>query len=137
MGKELPHLKFYATRCTLLAVHALAWPFLWQSVPEFRQTSQLPDDVVDRRLKDVIITGSVFLALTAVMTLTGLTLHSISFHFLFIAFHALGTFLTAISILNYWDVLLLWIPCSITCIFPFVIELIYAILTCAGLNQHF
>lgn len=137
MGKEQPHLKFYATRCTLLAVHALFWSFLWQSIPEFRQTSNNSDEWVDRRLKDVIIVGAVFLAATAVMTLSGLTLHSISFHFLYIAFHALGIFLTIISILNYWDVLLLWIPCSICCILPFVIELLYAILTCAGLNQYY
>lgn len=137
MAKEQPHLKFFSTRCTMMVFHALVWSFLWFSVPEFRQSSSGSDETIDKRLNTVGIVGAVFLGLTAIMTLIGLTLHSIGFHFFFILCHALGILLTILAVLNYWDVLLLWIPCSLTCILPFTVELIYAILTMAGKNQHF
>ena len=137
MGKQPPHLKFFSVRCTMMAFHALIWSFLWFSIPEFRQSSDRPDETVDRHLNIVGIVGAVFLGGTALLTISGLTLHSIGIHFFFIGCHALGILLTILSILNYWDVLVLWVPCALTCILPFTVELINAILFCCGKSQHF
>ena len=137
MGKTPPHLKFYETRCTMMAFHALVWSFLWFSVPEFRQSSDRPDADVDKYLNTVGIVGAVFLGCTAALTIVGLTIHSIGIHFFFIGCHALGILLTILSILNYWDVLLLWIPCTLTCILPFTVELINCLMFCFGKSQHF
>ena len=137
MGREPPHLKFFSVRCTMMAFHALVWSFLWFSIPEFRSSSDRSDEDVDRSLNIVGIVGAVFLGCTALLTIAGLTLHSIGFHFIYILFHALGILLTILSILNYWDVLLLWIPCVICSIVPFIIEAINAILFCCGKSQRF
>ena len=137
MGKQPPHLKFFTVRCTMMAFHALVWSFLWFSIPEFRQSSDRADTDVDKYLNDVGIVGAVFLGCTALLTISGLTLHSIGFHFFYIGCHALGILLTILSILNYWDVLLLWIPCVLTCIVPFTIEFVNLILFLFGKSQHF
>lgn len=138
MGQpQRPHLKLFSVRCTLLAFHAMVWSFLWYSTPEFRQTSDRSDEFVDKQLQIVGIVGAVFLGGIAIMTISGLTIYSIPIHYVFIVAHALGIILTFVSIFNYWDVMLLWIPCVLTTICPFLIEVINAVLIAANKSQHY
>lgn len=132
MGSEKQHIHLFSIRCTLLAFHALVWSFISQSKPEFYIVSTEkranPIEFVDKHLEAVMITGAVFIAILGVFTLMGSSLQSSTGHFVLITTHSIGIILVIISILNYWDVLLLWIPCVFTCILPTVYEIVYFIL---------
>ena len=130
MQKTAPHLHLFFVRCTLMAFHALMWSFLYQSRPEYTSTSLkvMSQATFDKHLNAVVITGAIFLCLIAIFTLVGVSMQSIGMHYLMIIFHALGILLVIISILEYWDVRLLWLPACLTCILPAIIELVFDIL---------
>lgn len=106
----------------MLAIHGLLWSFLWYSRPEFTQTSTNLANV-SGELSIIVTVGAVFLGVLALLTFIGLTVRRHVLNYLFIIAHGLGSLLTIISILNYWNVRLLWIPCILTIIIPFLIEI--------------
>jgi len=139
MGKDTPQLRLFSLRFTMMAFHGLVWSFLWQSSPEFHLSSYttLTSDTINSTLVSVRVFGAIFLALTALITLCGFSLHSIGSHYFFIVTHSLGILLTVVSILNFWEVRLLWVPAILCCLLPFLVEFIGVILICAGKSQHF
>ena len=139
MGKDTIHLRLFSFRFSIMGVFGLVWSFLWQSTPEFRQSSisNMTITEIDSSLSFIRNFGALFLSLTAIITICGFTLHSIGQHFIFIVAHSIGILLTIISILNYWNVKDLWIPAIFSCFFPFLIEFIGLILICMGKSQHY
>lgn len=130
MGKTPPHLHLFFVRCTIMAFHALLWSFLYQSRPEYRFKSLqvMTEATFNKHLDAVVITGAVFLGLLAVLTLIGVSMQSIGMHYFMIIVHAIGILLVIISVIEYWEVRMLWIPTVICCILPALFELLFVIL---------
>lgn len=127
MGKEAPYLHLFSVRCTLLAFHALIWSFLQNSKPEYLNSSidKMSEKLISKHLKAVLIIGYISLAINFVLTLCSCSIKSIPLHFLHIICHSIAILLIIVSILNYWNVKLLWIPTTICCIFPTIVEIVY------------
>lgn len=125
-----PCLHLFNIRCTLLAFHALMWSFIYESKPEYKVSSlrHMSEATLDKHLDAIVITGSVCLAIYAVLTLIGFSVQSIATHFIMNILHSIGILLVIISILNYWDVKLLWIPTIICCALPMIYEIVFMIL---------
>jgi hypothetical protein len=113
-----------------MAFHALMWSFIGESKNEFRYESlkSMTEEQLGTQLRGVTITGAVFLGILAVLTLLGVSLQSITTHFIHVLAHTLGIILVLIAILMYWDVRFLWIPTVLTTIFPAVYEATFVVL---------
>jgi hypothetical protein len=124
------HLRLFYVRCTLMAFHALMWSFVRNSKREFRRESLkvMTEGDFDRNLTAVFVTGCVFLAILAAVTLIGISLQSVRTHYFIILLHSLGIILVIIAILNYWNVRLLWLAVVFSCIVPAIFEIVYAVL---------
>mgnify|MGYP001129076383 CR=1 FL=1 len=125
-----PAIHLFNIRCTLLAFQGLMWSFIKESEPEYRITSlrTIGKSALDKHLNAVLITGAVCLGVYALLTILGFSIQSIATHYLMNVLHALGILLVIISILNYWDVRLLWIPTILCCVFPLLYEIIFIII---------
>ena len=88
----------------------------------------MTEESFESNLKAVVITGAVFLAILALLTLIGISMQSLGMHFLMILVHSLGICLVILSIVGYWQVKLLWIPAVLTCIIPAILEIVFVIL---------
>lgn len=139
MGYRSAALKLYTTRFTLMWIHLLFWSFLWQSGPEYLSTSlkTMSEDSINSHLSAIRIFGVVCLALTFVLALTGLTLNLIFVHFICIVAHSFGALLVFLSIIDYWNVKLLWIPTILCTLFPLLFELTVLIFKLVGYCDQF
>ena len=127
MAKTPPHLHLFFVRCTMLAFHALMWSFLYQSKLEYEPESLkvMSEETFEMHLDGVVITGSLFLAVLAILTFVGISIRSLSMHYFMIIFHAIGILLVIISVLEYWEIRYLWIPTILCCVLPAVIEALF------------
>ena len=125
-----PCIRLFNTRCTLLMFHALLWSFIYESTPEYEATSlrRMSQQTFNRHLDAVVITGAVSLAIYGIFTLIGFSVQSIGTHYVMNILHSLAILLVIVSILNYWDIRLLWIPTIICCVIPMIYEIVFVIL---------
>lgn len=125
-----PCIHLFNIRCTLLAFQGLMWSFIKESKPEYEITSlrKMPQSTLNKHLDAVVYTGAVCLGVYALLTILGFSIQSIATHYLMNVLHSLGILLVIISILNYWDVRLLWIPTILCCAIPLLYEIIFIIL---------
>lgn len=123
-----PCIHLFNIRCTLLAFQGLMWSFISESKPEYAVSSKLTIDEIDKKLKPIIWTGAVCLGVYAILTILGFSIQSLATHYLMNVLHTIGILLVMISILNYWDYKLLWIPTVICCMVPLLYEIIFIII---------
>lgn len=125
-----PSIHLFNIRCTLLAFQGLMWSFIKESKPEYKITTlrNIEEDALNKHLTAVLLTGAISLGVYALLTILGFSIQSIATHYLMNVLHALGILLVIISILNYWDVRLLWIPTILCCVIPLLYEIIFIII---------
>ncbi|KAK8893203.1 hypothetical protein M9Y10_021619 [Tritrichomonas musculus] len=127
-----PCIHLFNIRCTLLAFQGLMWSFILESKQEYMVSSlrvfKNDKDALNKHLNAIVITGAVCLGVYAILTLLGFSVQSIGTHYLMNVLHSVGILLVIISILNYWNIKLLWIPTILCCAIPAIYEIIFIIL---------